>query len=302
MSDTDLNCKKYSCYIYTITCNDCPEDIYVGHTIDFEKRKNKHYSVCNNPNSNGFNTKLYQTIRDNGGFDNWNMEIIYYYKDCKNRRDAEVMEQAFIEKLNANLNMVKSYITEEVRKEEIKKYQEENKEKINERHKKYYEENKEYLLEKAKEYVIIHNDKIRERRKKYWEENKEKISERHKKWYYENHEINLERNHEYYQNNKEKLKKQAYEYYNNNKDTLEYKEKSITRHKIYYENNKDQLLEKHLKRYYDKKDDIINYQKERYQKLKNEFINCEKCNSLVNKYDLNRHKKTLKCINNIVIS
>ena len=287
---SDANCENYSCYIYSITSNGSPKDIYVGHTIDFEKRKNKHISVCNNPNANGYNIKLYQTIRDNGGFDNWNMDIIYHYKDCKNRRDAEVMEQVFIEKLNANLNMVRSYLDEEVKKEEKKKYREDNKEKISEIHKKYYEQ-------KANEYAIIHNDKIRERWKKYYEENKEKISERNKKWYYENHEINLERNHQYYQNNKEKLKEQTSEYYKKNKDTLEYKEKSKIRHKIYYENNKNELLEKHIKRYYDKKDNIIKYQKERYQKLKNEFVNCEICNCLVNKYDLNRHKKTLKCIN-----
>jgi len=294
---SDENCENYSCYIYSITSNDSPEDIYVGHTIDFEKRKNKHISVCNNPTANGYNIKLYQTIRDNGGFDNWNMDIIYHYKDCKNRRDAQVMEQVFIEKLNANLNMVRSHLDEEVKKEENKKYREENKEKISERMKKYREENKEYLLQKANEYAIIHKDKIRERQKKYYEENKEKKSERYKKWYYENHEINLERHHRYYQNNKEKLKEQTSEYYKKNKDTPEYKEKSKIRQKTYYENNKNELLDKHIKRYYDKKDSIIKYQKERYQKLKNEFVNCEICNCLVNKYDLNRHKKTLKCIN-----
>ena len=57
------------------------------------------------------------------------MDIIYHYKDCKNRRDAQVMEQVFIEKLNANLNMVRSHLDEEVKKEEDKKYREENKEK-----------------------------------------------------------------------------------------------------------------------------------------------------------------------------
>lgn len=287
----------YSCYIYTITCSDCPEDIYVGHTIDFEKRKQKHISVCNNPNTKGHNSKLYQTIRENGGFDNWIMEIIYDYNDCESRRDAEVMEQSFIEQLNANLNSVDCYVSEEAQKEKRKKYREENKDKISRRHKQYYQDNRDYLTAKAKEYVIIHNEKIKERRKKHWEENKEKLSEKHKIWYYNNHELNLERNHQYYQDNKDKLKQQTHDYYMTHKDDEEYKKKSKERHKRHYETNKDEILERHLKRYYDKRDAIINYQKERYQKLKNEFVNCEKCNSLVNKYDLIRHTKTLKCIN-----
>ena len=74
----------------------------------------------------------------------------------------------------------------------IKKYRQENKEKIKERSKEYYQENKE---------------KIKEKIKKYYQENKEKIKERKKEYYQEN----KERSEKYRQDNKEKIKERVKE-------------------------------------------------------------------------------------------
>jgi predicted GIY-YIG superfamily endonuclease len=64
-----------SYYIYKICCDDLPEFVYVGSTKAFRQRKNEHKSNCNNDNKK-HNFKLYQTIRENGGWENWRMVII----------------------------------------------------------------------------------------------------------------------------------------------------------------------------------------------------------------------------------
>ena len=61
---------------YKITCDDCPDYIYIGSTGCFNKRKNQHKSNCNNPNSKKYNVKLYQTFRENGVWEKWDMIII----------------------------------------------------------------------------------------------------------------------------------------------------------------------------------------------------------------------------------
>ena len=59
--------------IYKIYCKDINiVDCYVGQTINFINRKSKHrYSAINKTNR-----KIYNFINDNGGWNNWIIEII----------------------------------------------------------------------------------------------------------------------------------------------------------------------------------------------------------------------------------
>ena len=87
--------------IYKIICNDKTiNDLYVGHTTNFTKRKYLHKYACTTLN-NKF--KIYNTIRQNGGWDNWNMTEISTY-NCKNRTEARIKEQQHYDELKANLN------------------------------------------------------------------------------------------------------------------------------------------------------------------------------------------------------
>jgi hypothetical protein len=56
-----------------------------------------------NDNSKKYNRKLYQTIRENGGWDNWRMVII---EECGeiSLTQARIKEEEHRVKLNANLN------------------------------------------------------------------------------------------------------------------------------------------------------------------------------------------------------
>jgi predicted GIY-YIG superfamily endonuclease len=90
--------------IYKICCNDLSiTDCYIGHTTDFIKRKYKHKSTCINENSKYHNFKVYQTIRQNGGWENWSM-IQLEEINCKNNLEAAARERYWYENLNAKLN------------------------------------------------------------------------------------------------------------------------------------------------------------------------------------------------------
>jgi hypothetical protein len=93
--------------IYKIYCKDKNiHDIYVGHTTNFIKRKYQHKNFCNNIEKK---LKIYETIRQNGGWDNWDMIEISKY-NCKNKQEAIIKENQHYEELKASLNVKTSYI------------------------------------------------------------------------------------------------------------------------------------------------------------------------------------------------
>ena len=92
--------------IYKITCkNQAIKDVYVGHTTNFVQRKHGHKQTCINNKSLNYNCKLYEVIRTNGGWDNWQMEIINFFK-CADHYEARKKEQEYFVSLNATLNSI----------------------------------------------------------------------------------------------------------------------------------------------------------------------------------------------------
>jgi len=88
--------------IYKIFCkNSDVKDIYVGHTTNFIQRKYMHKNACENDSINDIN--LYDVINNNGGWNNWEMEIIIVV-NCKDQYEAKQKEKEYIILLNANLN------------------------------------------------------------------------------------------------------------------------------------------------------------------------------------------------------
>lgn len=132
--------------IYKLCCKNSEiTDVYIGHTTNFRKRKNDHKESCNNQNSMKYNLKVYKFIRDNGGFENWNMVMIEEYQ-CENKLQAMCRERHWIENLNSTLNCIIPTRSKE-------EYCDVNKEKINEYQKKYREENTEEINKKRNEKV-----------------------------------------------------------------------------------------------------------------------------------------------------
>jgi hypothetical protein len=92
--------------IYKIVCKDeSIKELYVGHTTNFVQRKSQHKQASNDIHNN---CKLYQTIRTNGGWDNWSMDIVNFF-NCENSYQARKKEQEYYESLNATLNSVKPF-------------------------------------------------------------------------------------------------------------------------------------------------------------------------------------------------
>ena len=93
--------------IYKIVCKDEKiSDLYVGHTTNFIKRKYLHKNACNNLNNK---LKIYNIIRENGGWDNWEMIETATY-NCKDHTEARIKEQEHFDLLKATLNSCPPYI------------------------------------------------------------------------------------------------------------------------------------------------------------------------------------------------
>ena len=263
--------------IYKLCCKNTDiTDIYVGSTTNFDRRKAQHKSNCNNENREGYNIYLYQFIRANGGFQNWDM-ILIENVNVDNKRDLEKIERKFIDELKPSLNTTTPYRTKDERKEyekeHSKKYRKENKTKIKEKRKIYYEEHKTELLEQKKEYHKENKEKK--------DEKKEQRKGYNKKTYEKNKTQILEQKKEYYENNKTELKEKNKKYHEKNKTELNEKKKE------YREENKEKILEKQKEYYENNKTEINEKRKEK--------IECEFCNCFVRKDSIKRHQDTPKC-------
>jgi hypothetical protein len=151
------------------------------------RRKWAHKTNCNNETSKEYNFKVYQFIRDNGGWDNWDMIEVERF-EAIDGNDARKKERYWVEELKANLN---SNIPSRTQKEWVednkeykieykKEWYEDNKEKINEKHKEYRKNNKEKIAEKSKEYRKNNKETLLQKNKEWWENNKDIINEERK--------------------------------------------------------------------------------------------------------------------------
>ncbi len=172
--------------IYKLCCKDATiTDIYIGSTCNFARRKYKHKYDCNKETSKQYNQYKNQFIRDNGGWDNWDMIQIKEFS-CDNKKEKETEERKHIEELKPSLN--KSIPTRTK-----KEYYLTHKEKIIKQTREYQIKNKEKVKEKVKQYTLNNKEKNKEKNKQYRLNNKEKIKE----YYLNNKEKNKEKKREY---------------------------------------------------------------------------------------------------------
>jgi hypothetical protein len=172
--------------MYKLVCNDLSiPNLYVGSSTDFTRRKAQHKQSCNNCNQKDYNYKVYQVIRENGGWDNWTMVLVENYP-CENIHEKLKRERYWLETLKADLNCIVPTRTK-------KEYISDNKDTIAEKHKQYCVDNREVLIEKRKEYYADNRDIIVEKVKQYRVDNSEKIAEKDKKRYADNRDKIAER-------------------------------------------------------------------------------------------------------------
>ena len=215
--------------IYRIVCKDPTiKDCYVGSTTDFKSRKSGHKTTCNNNKNKDYNVKVYQFIRENGGWNNWDMVEIEKY-NAIDKLDQRKKERYWIETLQSTLNLVlpsrtyKEYyetfkeeytkrikIYQENHKDELseykKKYHQDHKDEVSEYYKKYYEEHKDECFKRNTKYREEHKDDVAKYQKIYQEKHKDKIAE-NKKIYHQEHrgELNRKRKERHHRNKELKL-------------------------------------------------------------------------------------------------
>ena len=160
--------------VYKIYCIDPNiKECYVGSTCNFRTRKTCHKTRCNNEKYKCYNSKVYKFIRENGGFENWDVIVLKKYPDCKDERELNKYEREWFEKLKVTLNkQVPSRTKKEYRKtsETYKAYQKEYKKKNREKQKEYRKKSKAY----QEEYRKKNKEKLKAYQEEYRKKNKEK--------------------------------------------------------------------------------------------------------------------------------
>ena len=111
--------------------------IYIGSTIDYKQRKIQHKSSCNNVNNPKHNYKVYQIIREAGGWDKCEITPIEEF-ECDGMIPSRIREEYWRREYNANMNSQKAHITPEEEKERrsshAKEYHQINYKHLNEKH------------------------------------------------------------------------------------------------------------------------------------------------------------------------
>jgi hypothetical protein len=177
-------------FIYKLCCKDVNiKEEYIGSTTNMRTRKQCHKRSCHNEKDFSYLQYKYQFIRENGGFDNWDMVLVENYNATDNL-DLRKRERYWTEELKASLNSINPYITIEERKvyntQNSKNWRENNPEKYKEN---YTNSNQEWYINN-KEYKSQYNKEYRENNKNYfilkmqeWKSNnKEHVKEYKKKY------------------------------------------------------------------------------------------------------------------------
>ena len=82
------------CYIYRIQNNNDPEQFYIGSTLNLSRRKSHHKKNVKNRVGKLYWTKLYQYIREHGGWDNFTFtKIGWLYHFCAVNGGPTVVNQ-----------------------------------------------------------------------------------------------------------------------------------------------------------------------------------------------------------------
>lgn len=235
-------------HMYKIVCNDLNvKYTYIGHTTNFNKRKYGHKTCCNNKNDKHHNVKLYKTIREFGGWENWSMVEIEKYQ-ARDVHEATARERYWYEQLNADLNV---QVPNRSIKESQKLYNENNKETIKEKKKEYRENhkneikeyrelNKEKLKEMMKQYRELNKEILKEKKREFYQMNKEEVKEKRKAYRESHKEAIKESSREFYQINKEQIKEERRIYHQNNKDKINARKRELAKKKRDLKNQQEQ--------------------------------------------------------------
>ena len=198
--------------VYKICCKDINiSNIYIGSTTNFTMRKSQHKRCCNFSTSKAYNYYVYQIIRENGGWENWDM-IEIEKVDCDNSNALTTRERFFMDLLKADLNICHPNRTGDEKIEYMKQYNIDNFNHIKENKKEYFIKNAEKMNTYQKEYSIQNAEKIKATKREYNIKNSEHIKAQKQEYRIQNAEMLKAHHKEYCIKNAEKRKAYQAEY------------------------------------------------------------------------------------------
>lgn len=110
--------------IYCIkSLNQGIDKVYIGSSTNLKRRKCQHKYACNNENNKEYNYNVFQYIRKNGGFNNFEIEVIENYP-CNSEEDLKKRERFYIERYGENV------LNKQLPTQTLKEYIEKSKQKI----------------------------------------------------------------------------------------------------------------------------------------------------------------------------
>jgi len=133
--------------VYKICCKNIDiTDCYVGSTTCLRNRKTQHKTCCNNEKDKKYNFTVYQFIRENGGWNNWEVVMLEEYPECRSGEELLKYEREHMEMLGATLNKRVPGRTD-------KEWCKDNKEEISVKKREYWHKNKKEICAKKREKV-----------------------------------------------------------------------------------------------------------------------------------------------------
>ena len=199
--------KKRTGRVYQLV-NMITNEKYIGSTFQtlykrqFDRRQNYNRWLKGKSHFND-NHQLFNNIHEYG-WESFRIELLAEV-EVNTKAELYKIEGDYIRKYDTFNDGLNGAIPNRDRKEYMKQYQQDNKDKFANYRKKYYQNNK---------------DKIGNYRKKYYQNNKDKIITQVK---------------QYQQNNKDKIANREKQYYQNNKDKIGKRHKQYNKH--YQKNN-----------------------------------------------------------------
>jgi len=125
----------YTFYKIVNVNGDC-EMCYVGSSCNMKHRRRTHKNSCNNPNAKEYNYKVYKTIREHGGWCEFQIVELGTAEQLT-LTESLVIEETYRIELKAVMNTRKCYgaeTLEQYKKEYYKQYSIDNVDKLKEKH------------------------------------------------------------------------------------------------------------------------------------------------------------------------
>lgn len=165
-----------NCYIYHIVDSDKVIH-YVGSTSNMNSRKSKHKYNCSHEHCEHYHFDIYQYIRNNGGWNEFEVVPIRKIENISNKTDLRIAEREEMEKFTGLKNMRGSYLSTEEqleqKRESTKIWRKQNPEKNAEHQRQWRQNNPEKKSESSKKWYEANKEKVMDYQRKYREQKKQ---------------------------------------------------------------------------------------------------------------------------------